>query len=177
MVNALLQECTAPDRPRQPQRGSHVELYLLRHGEAEPPGPDGDQARELTDRGRADAERLAAVLKDAGVILSAILTSPLTRARQTAQIVSRVLGVAARADDRLRTGTGLGAVQELLHGRDQVVLVGHEPYLSAIVMQLTGGRVRMQPCAIARVDLDRVEPGTGVLVWLVSPELLKAGLR
>ena len=153
-----------------------MELYLFRHGKAEPAGESGDDARELTAQGREDVRRTAEALARSGVKPDAIAASPLVRARQTAEIAGQALGLAWQTDDRLRPGATLGHVLAMLAaGQWQgIMLVGHEPYLSAMVHQLTGGRVRMRTAGIARVDLERLEPGAGVLVWLASPDTLAA---
>jgi phosphohistidine phosphatase len=151
-----------------------MDLYLVRHGEAEAAGVGGDEARELTDKGMRDSRAVAEAVARAGAKLEAIWTSPLVRARQTAEIIGRVLGVTAHSDERLRPGATLGGVQDLLGDRadPQVMLVGHEPDMSALVYQLTGGRVKMRTSGVARIDAERIEPGAAVLVWLVSAEVV-----
>jgi phosphohistidine phosphatase len=151
-----------------------MELYLFRHGEAESAGPAGDDARELTAKGRNDVRRTAEALARAGSKPDGIYASPLVRARQTAEIAGQALGVAWQTDDWLRPGATLGQVQALLAAGQwqRVVLVGHEPDLSTIIGQLTGGRVKMRAGGVARVDSDRIEPGAGVLLLLTSPDML-----
>jgi phosphohistidine phosphatase SixA len=94
-----------------------MDLYLVRHGEAEAAGVGGDEARELTDKGMRDSRAVAEAVARAGAKLEAIWTSPLVRARQTAEIIGRVLGVTAHSDERLRPGATLGGVQDLLGDR------------------------------------------------------------
>lgn len=150
-------------------------IYFFRHGEAEPAAPEGsDEARPLTDRGKQDSRTVAARLQAAGVRPEAILTSPLVRARQTGEILQQVFGVKAEHDERLRSGATLGSVQTLLSewAKQGVMLVGHEPDLSTIIGQLTGGRVKLSTSGVACVDVERVEPGGGTLMWLLSPKLL-----
>jgi phosphohistidine phosphatase len=152
-----------------------MEIYFLRHGEAEPAAPDGsDECRQLTDRGKHDSRTVAAALQAAGVKPEAILTSPLVRARQTGEILQQVFGVKAEHDEKLRSGATLGSVQALLSecSKERVMLVGHEPDLSTIVGQLTGGRVKLRTSGVSRVDVETFEPGHGTLMWLLSPELL-----
>ena len=150
-----------------------MELYLLRHGEAEAANIGGDEARELTEKGRREVETMAQLLLGAGARPECVYTSPLTRARQTGEILARTFGLAAQPDDRLRPGAKLGSVQRLVgeQSHRSALLVGHEPDLSSIVFHLTDGRVKMRTSAVARVDADRLEPGGGVLIWLASPEL------
>jgi phosphohistidine phosphatase len=152
-----------------------MDIYVFRHGEAEPATPGGsDESRGLTERGEQDSRAVAAVVRAAGGRPEAIYTSPLVRARQTGEILQQVFGVRAEADERLRSGATLGDLQELLGERatQSVLLVGHEPDCSTIVGQLTGGRVKIRTSGLARVVAERVEPGQGTLVWLVAPDLL-----
>ena len=88
------------------------------------------------------------------------------------QRVERAFGVPAKADDRLRPGARLGQIQDLVSdlSDERAIIVGHEPDMSTIVGQLTGGRVKFRTSGCARVQIDRVEPGQGLLLCLVSPE-------
>ena len=152
-----------------------MELYLFRHGEAQPPSVSGtDEARELTDTGRQSVRTMADALLRAGLRPDAIFTSPLIRARQTGDILGEVLGQPPQPDDRLICGATLGSVQAIAAERalPRIMFVGHEPDLSTIVYQLTGGMVKMRTSCCARVDADRVEPGLGILTWLLAPDLL-----
>jgi phosphohistidine phosphatase SixA len=99
------------------------------------------------------------------------------RARQTADILQEVFGVPPQVEDTLRCGCALGQVQELVaeHSYERIILVGHEPDFGRMVGRLIGGgRVYMKKSGVARVELERVEPGAGVLVWLLSPGVLPA---
>jgi phosphohistidine phosphatase len=152
-----------------------MELYLFRHGDAAAPQPGvPDEARELTERGRVETRAMAAALHAAGARPGAVVSSPLVRARQSAAIIAQAFGLSAEADDRLSPGCSMGDLQALLAQRQcqSILLVGHEPDLSRLIGQLTGGRVEMEKSAVARVDAERVEPEAGVLVWLVPPQFL-----
>jgi len=151
-----------------------MELYFFRHGEAAPASAGGtDEARELTARGRQESRSTAEALLRAGLRPEAICTSPLVRARQTGEVLGEVFGLPPQADERLRCGATFGDVQALAAARGlaRIMLVGHEPDLSTIVRQLTGGQVKMRTSSCARVDADRVEPGIGILVWLLAPDV------
>jgi len=156
-----------------------VELYVMRHGEAEPASAGGtDAERQLSPQGKADVEAVARTLARAGVKPQAIFTSPLIRARQTGEIVSRVLGIAAEAAEALAPGCRLGAVQSLMEGGglERVLLVGHEPDCSTIVRALIGGgQVRMKTSAVAGVEGESLAPAEGRLRWLLTPELARSG--
>ena len=155
-----------------------MELYFLRHGEAEPAAPGGtDDARQLTDRGRQETLAVAQALHRAGVRPEVILTSPLLRARQTGEALEEVFGVSARVEERLRSGCTLGDLQEVLADRPEArfVLVGHQPDVSRMVGRLIGdARVKMQTSCLARVEAEQVEPGGGTLIWLLSPQVAGA---
>ncbi|MGD0112407.1 MAG: phosphohistidine phosphatase SixA [Armatimonadota bacterium] len=156
-----------------------MELFFFRHGEAEPPGATAtDDERQLTDIGRDDTRLVAAALQRAGMVFDGLLSSPLIRARQTSEILAEALGLQVQVTDGLRSGAELGGIQRLLAERpgQRTLLVGHEPDLSRMIAQLIGGgRIRMGTSAVACVQMDRIEPGAGRLMWLVTPEVLPAG--
>ena len=155
-----------------------MELYFFRHGDAEAAAATGDSDRQLTERGRRETLAVGLALHRAGLRPEAIITSPLLRARQTAEILQEVFALPPQADRRLSPGCSLGAVQELTshHPRGRFLLVGHEPDLSRIIGHLVGSaHITMAKSGVARVDAERVEPGAGVLVWLLSAELFAEG--
>jgi phosphohistidine phosphatase len=157
-----------------------VKLYFLRHGLADRGAWRGrdDSLRPLTEEGKARMAREAAVLSKIGLKLDLILSSPLTRARQTAEIVGRRLGLAERVkvDERLGPGFGVGALSEILKSHAEIqalMLVGHEPDFSETIGSLIGGgQVVCKKGALARVDLHQSAPPRGRLVWLIPPSLL-----
>src|SRR5438105_13982522 len=115
-----------------------VRLYLVRHADAAPGEPD--ELRPLTARGKQQARDLGIRLAAEGAGGAAILTSPLLRARETAEEIARAIGATPKADDRLAPGatpTGVRAAV-VRHGED-VVAVGHQPDCGRIAAELTGG--------------------------------------
>jgi phosphohistidine phosphatase len=157
-----------------------MELYLLRHADAGDPtawdGPDDD--RPLSDKGEKQAERLGRFLAGAGFGPAAIITSPKVRAVQTARIVGEHLGLSAVVDDRLAGGLDVETVEAILHDAGdplRLILVGHDPDFTDLVATLCGAaRMPMKKGALARIDVARtLEPGGGILRWLVPPDLLK----
>lgn len=160
-----------------------MRLYVLRHGKAAAradwSADDGE--RPLTPEGEAAMRREARRLGEMGLALELIVTSPLARARRTAEIVADELGMAGRLheDERLAHGFDVRRLAELLaaHAPAQsVMVVGHEPDLSATVAELIGGgSVVFKKGGLARVDLDAPRPGGGELVWLLTPPLLGSG--
>jgi phosphohistidine phosphatase len=158
-----------------------TQLYFLRHADAGDPlawhGPD--ERRPLSDKGEKQADRLGRFLAAMGFHADAILTSPKTRASQTAEIVAAHLGVTATVVDHLGESLGLGELERVLRDAgdpDRPVIVGHDPDFSDLVAVLCDtSRVPMRKGALARVDVGRpLEPGDGTLRWLVPPDLLKS---
>lgn len=147
-----------------------MELYFLRHGDALSAEP-----RPLSDEGAEEVRTVAERLKALGLRPDAILTSPLVRAQQTAQIVGEVLGVEPQVSELLDGGARLEDIAEAVaaHRRAKsLLLVGHEPDLSRAIGRLTGGAVDMKKAGLAWVDCERVEDGAGVLKWLAPPKLM-----
>jgi phosphohistidine phosphatase len=152
-------------------------LYFVRHGAAEDTqtreGSDFD--RPLTEKGRKQMTHVAKSLAKAQIEVDLIVTSPLVRARDTATILAKRLGIDHVLDDRrLADGFDVSALQAILHDHASVaylMLVGHEPTISAVVGRVIGGaHVDFKKGAIACVDLPAPE-ATGTLLWLAPPKL------
>jgi phosphohistidine phosphatase len=127
-----------------------VRLFVVRHAEAAPGDPD--ELRPLTEAGRAVARALGERLAERD--LDAVLTSPLLRARETAEAIARAAGVVAEPDERLAPGADAASLREATAGRgENVVAVGHQPDCSEIVLELTGERVSFEPAAVHEVEL------------------------
>jgi len=113
-----------------------MRLFLVRHAHAVDGTPD--ELRPLSDRGREQARELAARL--ASTLPDVVLSSPLLRARETADAIARASGAPLRVDDRLAPGA---TVDSLLAATGDVegtvVAVGHQPDCSEIAGALTGG--------------------------------------
>jgi phosphohistidine phosphatase len=159
-----------------------MELYFLRHGEASA-AMGGDAERPLTPEGREVTTRVAERLAVMGLELDALLTSPLARAIETAGIIAATLDAESllAVEPALAPGFDADQLPDLIASSaesDRVMLVGHEPDLSATVSALVGGgRIVMRKSGLARVDI----PGTGSagpggvrgeLRWLVPPDAL-----
>jgi phosphohistidine phosphatase len=157
-----------------------VILYFLRHGKAgqgDPSDPN-DDARKLTDAGIAELQAAAPLWRRLNLRPDVVLSSPLPRALQTAELF--VAGIRAShqpvVDDRLRPGADWADLaQALAAHRDarRVMFVGHEPDFSIAVQELTGARaVRMRKGGLACVEFPGIpEPGSGELAWLLDPDL------
>lgn len=152
-------------------------LYLLRHADAEDSNPDGDGARRLTKRGKHALRAAAPLWQRLKLRPDVVLTSPLVRAVETAELLSEGIGAPAPvADDRLRPGATWDGVSAAIAQRPdarRVMVVGHEPDLSELAAELTGAAsVRMRKGGLACVEFDGApEPGSGELAWLIDPDI------
>ncbi len=156
-----------------------MKVYFLRHGKADRSQWAGDDdARPLTAEGEAAMRREAEALRALGLAPDVIVTSPLARARRTAELAAEGLGLSARVvvDDRLAPGFDVRRLEQVLaaHGpAGEVLVVGHEPDFSATVAELIGGGdIVMKKGGLARVDVTAPVAGGGELVWLLTPPLL-----
>jgi phosphohistidine phosphatase len=139
-------------------------LYLLRHGDAEDGDGDG-AARRLTAKGERQALAAGTALAVLGATIDTCLASPRVRAAETARLACESLaGVEPEAAEELSSG-GFDTLA-LAAGRGDVLLVGHEPGLSAEVARLTGANVRLRKGGLAIL-----EPST--LHALLRPAELK----
>ena len=154
-----------------------MEIYLVRHGIAEDATASNmnDFKRALTPRGIERTRAAARLLASLGVEPTRLLSSPLVRARQTADILGGTLDCEVEVHDEVGPGFGLEAVGRFVAkagAEDSLMFVGHEPDFSAVVSGLIGGGVvRMKRGSIARVDLVSSQPLLGALVWLLAPKV------
>jgi phosphohistidine phosphatase len=161
-----------------------MKLYILRHGDAAEHGDPRykEDERPLTTKGIQRTKQLAHVLREMEISFDAILSSPLTRARETAEIIARGLKV----QDNLRFSEHLkpsGSMEEIVHqvntirpSPKSVVLVGHEPYLSGFISLLcTGGPglpMVFKKGALCRLELEVLSCGKcAMLDWLLQPRV------
>jgi phosphohistidine phosphatase len=162
-----------------------VTVYLVRHGIAEdaPPGGD-DRARRLTARGKAKMREAAAGLAALGVEPDVILTSPLPRAAETAAIVAKALGGRLEPEPLDALATGVTAPEVLRALRPfarhaSVMLVGHEPTLSALAALLLTGSTEGAAFALRKggviaLEVEQLLPPRGaMLVWMLTPRQLR----
>jgi len=143
---------------------------------------DDDHERPLAPRGVKAAKRMGRVLGRSGRAPDLVLTSTAVRARTTAELASEAGQWRCRIElvDSLY-GADPRAVVAMVAARqlpDRVMVVGHEPTLSALVAVLVGGgRIEMPTAAVACVGFEGnwsgLEPGRGQLLWLVIPKMIK----
>jgi phosphohistidine phosphatase len=117
-----------------------------------------------------------------GVRLDLVLTSPLTRTRQTADLVAAafeprptVVAVEALAP----SGTTQAVLADLAkHGKkESIAIIGHEPNIGELAARLVGARrpFQFKKGAVCRIDIDTLPPaGPGVLRWFLTPRILRS---
>jgi phosphohistidine phosphatase len=159
------------------------ELYVIRHGIAEERGdawPD-DTKRPLTEEGVARLKKEARGLVAIGVTFDVILTSPLVRAKQTADAIASAFNAKPSivTIESLAPGASHQAILADLEKharRKRIALVGHEPGLGEFAARLIGTRrpIELKKGAVCRIDIEGLPPGgPGALRWLITPKVLR----
>jgi phosphohistidine phosphatase len=161
-----------------------MQLFLLRHAEAES-NAASDEARTLTARGTKQAEAIGKFCFANDFIPELILSSPLTRAEETARLVARELNLpklvqvveflragmtAERAFSGLRENLIALTKRERFPEREGVMLVGHEPDFSKLAGVLIGGlaqSVHFRKATLMGVTFQELKPGAGTIEFLI----------
>jgi len=158
------------------------QLFLIRHGVAEERGdawPD-DAKRPLSEDGIERFQRSARALARLDVWIDVVLTSPLVRARQTADIVASAFDPRPSIitiESLAPGGSYASLVADLeKHGRKtRIALVGHEPGIGELGARLIGSRhsFEFKKGAVCRIDVDEIPPvGPGDLRWFLTPKVM-----
>src|ERR1043166_6175859 len=150
-----------------------MQLYFLRHGEADwPHWSRPDDERPLTDFGKKEVRQVAKFLDRLKVKPDLIVTSPLPRASQTAEIAAERLKTKLREDEALEPGFGMSELQTVLkrHRSKVLMLVGHEPDFTTVISALTGASLKLSKAGVALLDIGP-EAEEGKLLSLFPPKL------
>ena len=164
-----------------------MNLFLLRHGIAVEPGTRGftrDADRPLLPEGEERLRSAARAMQGLGLDLDLILSSPLVRARQTAELVAKAMGVSKKLtySDML---TPAGSVEELVDlinskkpAPEEVLLVGHEPHMSGLISLFLGGEegisVMLKKGGLCKLAVRDLAAGKcAQLKWLLTPRQLE----
>ena len=157
-------------------------VYVIRHAAAELAHPSGDAARRLTPDGVKRMKKVARALSSIGVRPEIIYTSPLARARETAEIVASALGETDVVEcEHLAPGHAPASVIDFLrHAKCRsAAVVGHEPQLGELVALMLCGSSRsvvdMKKASVACVEFDGpVGPSKGLLSWHLVPSIVES---
>ena len=152
-----------------------MQLYFLRHGEADWPGwTKPDDERPLTDFGKKEVRQVGKFLNRLKAKPDLIVTSPLPRALQTAEAAAEQLETKLCQDEALEPGFGIGELSAVLkrYPSKVLMLVGHEPDFSSVISALTGGFIKMSKAGVALIDVDP-ETEKGRLLWLFPPKFAR----
>jgi len=162
-----------------------LELVILRHGKAgiRSPSMGEDFERGLTTSGRKDIEDVANSTNVLKLVFDKIATSPLIRARETAEIVAKALKKQNVLEvwDELKPEAGTADLYRRLSELkvdSSILIVGHEPCLSGVISDLISGgknsRILLEKGGMAKVIIDSFAPKpSGELAWLLTPRQIK----
>lgn len=157
-----------------------MQIYILRHAIAEDaPRGGSDADRALTREGKEKLRRVLQCAHEAGVRPGAIMTSPLKRAVETAELAASILNVKRelmKTSALSPTGSPHRVWSEVrAHPTDELLISGHEPLLSRVVaflLRCPALRLDLKKGAMVRIDIETVEPEPhGILKWILTPKL------
>jgi len=158
-----------------------MQLYVVRHGIAVDSGAgDPDEWRPLTEKGRRRFQKTARAFGNLGRKLDLILTSPLVRAVQTAEILARALrqdevGVLEELRSEVPPAKLFGALSQQVEDGEGVALVGHDPQMTKLVAELAqldgdvADRIAFAKGGIVRIDVDAFPPAKNKPRWHLEP--------
>ena len=164
-----------------------MNLCLLRHGvavECDEFDYASDAARPLTLKGKKQLRTVVAALRAMGLGFDVILSSPLVRARQTAEIIATELKLQKRLvfADELKPGGDAKKLVQKIAGPEKVpenvLFVGHEPDLSELISLLVtgkpGGGFALKKGGLAKLEIEKLRAGKcASLAWLLTPAQMK----
>ena len=162
-----------------------MQLYIVRHGIAidrEDPKCPPDPERYLTEEGVEKTKQVAKGVAALGIKGDLFLTSPYVSAAQTAEIFARALDYAKqkiRRTDLLLPGAEPSQLfRELARDKQAstVFLFGHAPQLDDIIATALGSKkhvTSLKKAGVTLVEMKRLSPPIGQLVWLASPKMLR----
>ncbi len=164
-----------------------MNLYILRHGLAVEPGAPGyakDADRPLTPKGERKMWQIAEAMEALDLSFDLMLSSPYLRARQTADIIAEAFNARKKLEFS-ETLTPAGSPKRLIEFLlglkplpENVLLVGHEPYLSGLISLLVAGDERLcvtlKKGGLCKLNAESLTPGRcAALEWLLTPGQMK----
>lgn len=158
-------------------------LYLIRHGIAEDRSITGNDAdRELTQNGTLRTAMVAKGLGKLDLEIDRIISSPYVRARQTAEIISRIIGYKEdiQFDQRLVPHARFQEVSDLIRENDDaasLLLTGHEPCIGEVVSGICAQgslTIEVKKASVTAIAIDRLRPNVaGTLLWSLPPKVVE----
>ncbi len=146
------------------------QLWLLRHGEAEPHGARPDAERRLTGRGEEQSRAAGRALAALELRFQAALTSPKVRALDTAKLACASLGIEPVVYAPLADGFEAADGRAVVGEDERVLVIGHNPDLPEVVHDLTGATVELKKGGVAGIALEGTR---GRLIALLRPRELE----
>ena len=164
-----------------------MNVFILRHGSAVEPGTPGcerDSDRPLTPKGERRLQVVCAAMKKMELSFDFVLASPFLRAKQTAEIVAEELELKKKpqfSDALVPGGSAKNLIRQLNELRpapENVLLVGHEPYLSRLISLLISGEdyttIEMKKGGLCKLETVDLRPGVCArLAWLLTPSQME----
>jgi phosphohistidine phosphatase len=164
-----------------------MNLFLLRHGIAAEPDALGiktDAERPLVPKGEDRLRAAAVAMEKMKLSFDAIISSPYLRAKQTAEIVARHFKLQKKlafSDDLIPGGNPqalIRQINDLKPAPENILLVGHEPYLSRFIALLAAGiptaTIEMKKGGLCKLEVEELECGhCATLAWLLTPRQME----
>jgi len=164
-----------------------MNLYILRHGIAVEPGTPGyeqDSERPLIPKGRRQLQQIAGTMEKMDLRFDLVVSSPLLRAEQTAEIIAKSLKLEARSrtSDALKPDgnpiTLVRQLNELNPAPEDVLLIGHQPNLNRLISLLTAGDMDMvidlKKGGLCKLETESLQTGQcAMLAWLLTPKQMR----
>jgi len=164
-----------------------MNFFILRHGIAAEPGTPGiktDAERPLIPKGEQRLRAAAAAMEKMGLSFDAIISSPYLRAKQTAEIVAKYFKLQKNLmflDDLIPGGNPQALIRQLnglKPAPENILLVGHEPYLSRLIALLSSGSptatIEMKKGGLCKLEVEELEYGhCATLAWLLTPKQME----
>lgn len=162
-----------------------MELYIVRHGIAidrEDPKSPADPERFLTEEGIEKTKQVARGIAALGAAPDVFISSPYVRAKQTAEIFAAALEYPKqkiRESNALLPGAEPSLFYRELAKEKQAAAVfcfGHAPHLDELVAAGVGAKrsiTSLKKAGVALLELKRISPPSGQLLWLVTPKLIR----
>jgi phosphohistidine phosphatase len=164
-----------------------MNVYILRHGIAVEPGAPGiktDAERPLIPKGEQRLREAAAAMEKMELSFDVIISSPYLRAKQTAEIITKHFKLQKKlefSDDLIPGGNPQALIRQLNDLKpapENILLVGHEPYLSRFIALLSSGSpattIDMKKGGLCKLETEELEYGhCATLAWLLTPKQME----